>query len=55
MLNDLPNLKEEDQKDYRFAYLYKTEVENYDLVVVYPKPILSKEQAQNFLRMKGIF
>ena len=49
MLNDLPNLKEEDQKDYRFSHLHKTEVENYDLVIVYHKPVLSREKTLNFL------
>jgi hypothetical protein len=54
MLNDLPNLKEEDQKDYRFSHLHKTEVENYDLVVVYHKPVLSREKTLNFLKLEGI-
>lgn len=54
MVNDLPNLKADDKKDYRFSHLYDIEIKDYNLVIVYHEPQLSKEQCLNFLKLEGI-
>ena len=53
--NKDPNSEEEDKKDYRFAHLYRPEPENYNLEIKFPKMLLDKKEAIDFLSEEGIF
>jgi hypothetical protein len=55
VVNDLPNLKEADLKDFRTVHLHAGEPDNYNLVIVYPKPMLDKQQSLDFLKSEGLF
>ena len=55
MQNDLPNLKEEDEKDFRFKHLYEPPPTDYNLEVMYHKPIFSKNESVDYLKKLGLF
>jgi hypothetical protein len=54
MRNELPELKEKDEEDSRFKHLYEPSPTDYNLVIEYPKPILSKKQSVDYLKKLGI-
>ena len=55
MLNELPDLEEEDKKDFRFAHLHHPEPENYNLVIYFPPMMIDKKESIDFLKSEGLF
>jgi len=55
VVNDLPNLKENDLKDFRTVHLHAGEPADYNLTILYPKPLLDKQQSIDFLKSEGLF
>jgi hypothetical protein len=55
VVNDLPNLKENDLKDFRTVHLHTGEPSDYNLIIVYTEPMFDKQQSLDFLKSEGLF
>lgn len=53
-VNQVPQLEEEDKKYQIFQHLHRPEPENYNWLIIKPEPILSYNDAIDFLLKEGL-
>lgn len=53
-VNQVPKLEEEDKKYPIFQHLHSPEPKNYNWIIVKPQPILSYDDAVDFLDKEGL-